>query len=200
LVGQFVNQFLLTLLLLQQTLELALLEVADQDLLLLGFGHRIELAEFVLLEHSKCLEVRHPLLPNLLVTPFRRHCHPHPIRTSFAQLHTAIELHLRTLVATRGQFGLEFGEFLLLNVDELGFLSFLQESEDVDSLDGIEILDVRLGDLTSLASAHQEGVFLVALAQQLVYSPPVVDWSPNSHCLVSLDHGSLLGGSKHLLS
>ena len=54
------------ILLVNETLELALLEVADQNLLLLLVIHLAELPQLILLENTKGTQVRSPLSPQIL--------------------------------------------------------------------------------------------------------------------------------------
>lgn len=54
-------------LLLKETIELALLQVADKDLLLLRLSHLAELPELVLLENAEGFEIGDPLLADLVV-------------------------------------------------------------------------------------------------------------------------------------
>ena len=44
-----------------------MLQVADKDLLLLSLSHLAKLPELILLENSESLEIRDPLLSNLVV-------------------------------------------------------------------------------------------------------------------------------------
>lgn len=60
-------ELLLLLLLLHEAIELALLEVAHKDLLLLSLRHLSKLPELILLEDPKGLEVGDPLLSDLVV-------------------------------------------------------------------------------------------------------------------------------------
>jgi hypothetical protein len=53
--------------LLKQPIELALLQVAHKDLLLLGLGHLAELPQLILLEYAEGFQVRDPLLTDLVV-------------------------------------------------------------------------------------------------------------------------------------
>lgn len=55
------------LVLLHEPIELSLLVIADEDLSLLGLSHLAELPQLVLLEDTEGLEVRDPLLPDLVV-------------------------------------------------------------------------------------------------------------------------------------
>jgi len=56
----------LLILVLNKSLEFALLEVANQDLLLLSVVHLAELPQLVLLEDSERTQVRRPLLLQIL--------------------------------------------------------------------------------------------------------------------------------------
>lgn len=120
---------------------------------MLSLSHLAELPQLVLLENPERLEVRYPLLSDLVKI---YHLGSHLVVTLGVEVLTAYDVNelvvLSLLVHPLNASGrlvcrdLERSfkplQLRLLNTDELRFLSTLQLSENVDALNGCHLLDI----------------------------------------------------------